>query len=130
MNNYKFTYIIDDDAIFVLVFKKILSNIENFQNINTVKNGFVALNELKEMYEKNQILPDIIFVDLNMPVLDGWQFLDELEKLSFKDKLNIHLISSTIDAKEINKSKTYKTVKSFIQKPTNAKQLLESLEIL
>ncbi|MBC7641409.1 MAG: response regulator [Flavobacterium sp.] len=130
MNNFKFTYIIDDDAIFVLVFKKILSNIENFEKINSVKNGKIALYELIKMNENNEKLPDIIFLDLNMPVLDGWQFLDEIENLTFKDKLNIHVISSTIDSKEIDKSKRYKTVKSFIQKPTSAQQLIESLEIV
>lgn len=130
MNNFKFTYIIDDDAIFVLVFKKILSNIDNFEKINSVKNGKIALCELINMNENNEKLPDIIFLDLNMPVLDGWQFLDEIENLTFKNKLNIHVISSTIDSKEIDKSKKYKTVKSFIQKPTSARQLLESLEII
>ena len=130
MNNFKFTYIIDDDAIFVLVFKKILSNIETFEKINSVKNGKIALYELMKMNENNEKLPDIIFLDLNMPALDGWQFLDEIENLTFKDKLNIHVISSTIDSKEIDKSKKYKTVKSFIQKPTSARQLLQSLEII
>ena len=130
MTNYKFTYIIDDDAIFVLVFRKILASIQQFENINAAKNGFEALENLKQLHENKQTLPDIIFLDLNMPVLDGWQFLDELENLPFKNELNIHLISSTIDLNEINKAKKYDIVKSFIQKPTSAKQLLESLNVL
>lgn len=130
MNNFKHTFIIDDDAIFVLVFTKILSNIDNFNKIDSIKNGLLALQELKNLDAKNEKLPDIIFLDLNMPVLDGWQFLDEIENLPFKEKLNIHVISSTIDFKEIDKSKRYKTVKSFIQKPTSAKELMQSLEIL
>ena len=130
MTKYKSTYIIDDDAIFVLVFTKILSKMTSFENINVLKNGYDALLNLKKLHKDNELLPDIIFLDLNMPVLDGWQFLDEIEHLSFKDKLNIHLISSSIDINEINKSKKYKTVKSFIQKPTNAKQLMDSLTIL
>ena len=130
MNNFNHTYIIDDDAIFVLVFTKILSKIDNFKTIVALKNGHLALQELKKLDANNLKLPDIIFLDLNMPVLDGWKFLEEIEQLSFKEKLNIHIISSTIDTQEIDKSKRYKTVKSFIQKPTSAQQLLQSLNLL
>ena len=130
MNKFEFTYIIDDDSIFVMVFKKILSNIENFNKIDSVKNGFEALEGLKALKANNEKFPDIIFLDLNMPVLDGWQFLDALENLPFKDKLNIHVISSTIDNEEIKRSQSYKVVKSFIPKPTSAKQLIKSLGVL
>ncbi len=130
MNKFEFTYIIDDDAIFVMVFKKILSNIENFNKIDNVKNGFEALEGLKALDANNEKFPDIIFLDLNMPVLDGWQFLEALENLPFKDKLNIHVISSTIDKTEIERSQSFKVVKSFIQKPTSAKQLIQSLGVL
>ena len=84
-----------------------MASIKQFQNINAAKNGFEALENLKQLHENKQTLPDIIFLDLNMPVLDGWQFLDELENLPFKNQLNIHLISSTIDLNEINKAKKY-----------------------
>ena len=130
MNKFEFTYIIDDDAIFVMVFKKILSNTESFEKIDTVKNGFEALEGLKLIHERNEKFPDIIFLDLNMPVLDGWEFLEAMENLPFKDKLNIHVISSTINQDEIERSKTFKIVKSFIQKPTSAKQLIQSLGML
>ncbi len=130
MNKFDFTYIIDDDAIFVMVFKKILSNIEYFNKVDTLKNGFEALQGLKNLEANNEKFPDIIFLDLNMPVLDGWQFLEALENLPFKDKLNIHVISSTIDKAEIERSQSFKVVKSFIQKPTSAKQLIQSLGVL
>lgn len=130
MNKFEFTYIIDDDPIFVMVFKKILSNIDYFNKVDTVKNGFEALEGLKILDATNQKFPDIIFLDLNMPVLDGWQFLEALENLPFKEKLNIHVISSTIDKEEIERSKTFNVVKSFIHKPTSAKQLIQSLNVL
>jgi CheY-like chemotaxis protein len=130
MNKFEFTYIIDDDPIFVMVFKKILSNIDYFNKVDTVKNGYEALEGLKTLEATNQKFPDIIFLDLNMPVLDGWQFLEALESLPFKEKLNIHVISSTIDKSEIERSKTFNVVKSFIHKPTSAKQLIQSLNVL
>ena len=130
MNKFEFTYIIDDDAIFVMVFKKILSNIDCFDKVGNAKNGYEALESLKVLDANNEKFPDIIFLDLYMPVLDGWQFLEALESLPFKDKMNIHVISSTINRSEIERSKTFQVVKSFIQKPTSAKQLIQSLGVL
>ncbi len=66
------TYIIDDDPVFIFGLKFLL-NMENFaQQIKTFANGEEAIAEL----QKNKKLPEIIFLDLNMPVMDGWEFLD------------------------------------------------------
>ena len=122
------TYIIDDDAIFVFVFKKILKKAEVFKEVVNVQNGLEAINVLKTLNKKKHKLPDLIFLDLNMPVLDGWQFLDELEKLPFKDQLKIYIISSTIDNAEIERATNYSCVKSFIPKPINSAELTRILE--
>lgn len=122
------TYIIDDDAIFVFVFKKILKKAEVFKEVVNVQNGLEAINVLKTIYDKKQKLPDLIFLDLNMPVLDGWQFLDELEDLPFKDELKIYIISSTIDNAEIERAKSYNCVKSFISKPISSADLTKIID--
>ena len=122
------TYIIDDDSIFVFVFKKILKKNDDTREIVNIQNGQDAINVLQTIYNNKQKLPDLIFLDLNMPVLDGWQFLDELEKLPFKDDLKIYIISSTIDSNEIEKAKNYSCVKSFISKPINGADLARILE--
>ncbi|TRX40796.1 response regulator [Flavobacterium restrictum] len=129
MNKFDLTYIVDDDAIFVSIFKKILSKIQNFSEIKHLKNGAIALSDLKKRFDNKQVFPDIIFLDLNMPVLDGWQFLEELKQLPFKNQLAIYVISSTIDKREIKKCRKYKTVLNFIQKPTNESQLKAILGI-
>ena len=110
-------YIIDDDDIFVFVLKKLLQKTKRFNEIVNISNGLEAIDLIVNEYETTKALPDIIFLDLNMPLLDGWQFLDEIEKLSFKDELRIYIISSSIDVKEIEKAKEYATVKSFVSKP-------------
>ena len=124
MQNFKLTYLIDDDQIFVFVLKKLLQKSQRFDNVETIINGLEAIEILKSAYDSPEGLPDIIFLDLNMPVLDGWQFLDEVEKLPFKDQLKIYIISSSIDSKEIEKAKEYKSVKSFVSKPVNLEWLL------
>jgi CheY-like chemotaxis protein len=117
MTRFALTYVIDDDEIFVFVLRKLLQKTKHFEEIINISNGLEAIEILVNQYERSQTLPDLIFLDLNMPVLDGWQFLDEVEKLSFKDQLRIYIISSSIDVREIEKAKEYATVKSFVSKP-------------
>jgi CheY-like chemotaxis protein len=117
MTRFTLTYVIDDDEIFVFVLRKLLQKTEHFDEVINIANGLEAIENLVHQYDHNQTFPDLIFLDLNMPVLDGWQFLDEVEKLPFKDSLRIYIISSSIDATEVEKSKEYSTVKSFVSKP-------------
>lgn len=126
--NYSLTYIIDDDPVFVLLFKKILLKLGKFETILNYENGQIALDALIEKENNNEPMPNIIFLDINMPVLDGWEFLKALEKYNFKDKLNIYMVSSSIDSTEINKSKKHKYVKNFISKPISAIDFLQKLE--
>ena len=117
MHKIGLIYIIDDDDIFVFVLRKLLQKSKRYDEVINIGNGLEAIDLLVNEFETNKKLPDIIFLDLNMPVLDGWQFLDQVEKLPFKELLRIYIISSSIDVKEIEKSKTYSTVKSFVSKP-------------
>ena len=126
--NYSLAYIIDDDPVFVLLFKKILLKLGKFETILNYVNGKIALDDLIEKENNNEPMPNIIFLDINMPVLDGWEFLKALEKYNFKDKLNIYMVSSSIDSSEINKSKKHKYVKNFISKPISAIDFLQKLE--
>ncbi len=126
--NYKLTFIIDDDPVFVLLFKKIMQKIGQFETVLNFENGQLALDDLIEKFNNKEPFPDIIFLDINMPVMDGWEFLKALEKYEFKDKLNIYMVSSSIDPTEIKKSKKFKTVKRFISKPVSASDFLKNLK--
>ena len=127
MRKIDMTYIIDDDKIFVFVLKKILAKNENFNQVFDFRNGEEVLSML--MNKDNQ-LPDIILLDINMPVIDGWQFLEELEQLPNKEQLNVFIMSSSIDTNDIEKSKSFSTVKDFISKPINNEKLHRLIESL
>jgi CheY-like chemotaxis protein len=116
----KKTYIIDDDSIFVFVMKKLLEKHHNFGTIVDFKNGLEALEVLMN---KDAELPSVILLDLNMPLIDGWQFLDKLETYPFKDQLTVFILSSSIDYNDIEKSKNYSIVKNFVSKPINHEKL-------
>ena len=125
MKKINLTYIIDDDNIFIFVLKKILEKNQSFEEVLDFKNGEKVIELLNK---KNQIIPNVILLDINMPVIDGWQFLEQIEKLPNKDQLNIFIMSSSIDANDIEKSKSFSTVKDFISKPINNDKLIKLLE--
>lgn len=110
--------IIDDDPIFVYGTKILLNYNNSFcSNIIVHEDGKEALENLASLVKSKEKLPDIIFLDLNMPIMDGWEFLDEFVKLSTEDKPRVYVVSSSIDPNDIEKAKNYGIVNDFISKP-------------
>lgn len=127
MKKIPLTYIIDDDNIFVFILKKSLEKNQSFLEVLNFNDGQSFLERLQE---KCFIVPDIILLDINMPVLDGWQVLEQIEKLPNKDKLNIVVMSSSVDVSDIERAKTFSTVRNFISKPFNKEKLNQLLEMI
>jgi CheY-like chemotaxis protein len=125
---------VDDDPITLMLCKKVIEKAEFSKEINTANNGEDALtyfDNLKTGIAKNpnMILPEFVFLDLNMPVMGGWEFLDIFLKekyYSYFPNLKVIVLSSTIDPKDIEKSKTYPMVIDFLSKPIT-KDMLNSL---
>ena len=126
MSKIDLTYIIDDYKIFTFVLKKILEKNKNFNQILDFKNG----EEVLLMLTLHNFKPDVILLDINMPVIDGWQFLEALEKLPNKEQYKIFIMSSSIDKTDIEKSKTFSTVVDFISKPINNEKLNKLIDSL
>ncbi|MCK8522274.1 response regulator [Aquimarina sp. D1M17] len=122
--------IIDDDPIFVFGVKKIMEIIGFCKNLMVFQNGEEALNNLKAIISNNEKLPDVILLDLNMPILDGWQFLDEFIKIPCEKKIIIYIVSSSVDPQDILKAKTYELVSDYIVKPVTVEKLKEVLRDL
>jgi len=127
---------VDDDAITLMLCKKVISKAEFSKEIDTAINGEKALLYLESIIEdkekdENTIFPELIFLDLNMPVMNGWEFLDvfSTDKYSkvFKDT-KVIVLSSTIDPKDIEKSKSYSMVINFLSKPITL-EILKSIEL-
>lgn len=109
-------FVIDDDLVFHFIIKKLFLKFNVQFNTNYFLNGFEAIEELKN----NVVVPDLIFLDINMPIYDGWQFLDEFKKLkkSFNKEIEIYLISSSDDVTDIKKASKYQDeIKGFCNKP-------------
>lgn len=111
--------LIDDDPIFVFGTKVILNNNSLFcSSILVYENGREALDAIVAMLKSGQKIPEVLFLDLNMPVMDGWEFLDELCIIpEITDKTKVYILSSSISSRDVAKSKEYEIVKDFICKP-------------
>lgn len=133
MKDSAMIYIIDDDEIFQFITKKSFERLERKDELHFFLNGEDALQSIKEFISDGKPLPDLIFLDINMPIMDGWDFLAELEALidGSEKKPNIYMVSSSIDDKDLVKSKTYSMIKDYIVKPikdVNIKEILNELE--
>ncbi|MFL1897123.1 response regulator [Aquimarina sp. 2-A2] len=120
--------IVDDDPIFVFGIKKVME-LANFCNGFLVfKNGREALDKLKAIISSGEKLPDILLLDLNMPILDGWQFLEEFTKIPCSKKITIYIVTSSVDPQDVAKAKSYELVSDYIVKPISVKRLKEILK--
>ena len=111
--------LIDDDPVTNMINTRLIMREFNFI-VEAYTNAQETLNYLQNiMTSSPEKIPDIIFLDINMPVMDGWQFLDEFQKLPtlFLSKAKIFMLTSSIDADDLLKSKAYTSVGDFISKP-------------
>ncbi len=127
MKKINLTCIIDDDPIFVFGIRKVMELINFSDGIMVFKNGQDALDNLRPIILSKEKLPDIILLDLNMPVLDGWQFLEEFIKIPCDKKIIIYVVSSSINQEDVLRAKSYKSVSDYIVKPVTIDRLKEVL---
>ena len=112
-------FIIDDDPIHQRIAQIIIEKYQLFDEFISYMEAEKALKFLKENLKNTESLPDTILLDLNMPVLDGWDFLEVFESLQ-KDldkAIRIFIVTSSVDEKDKLRAQVYSSVKGFISKP-------------
>ncbi len=120
--------LVDDDTVNNFIVVNTLNKLDITDNVDSVLNGLEGIEYLKAKIEYNKaLIPSVIFLDINMPVMDGWEFLEEFELLpeEVKDNCNIYMVSSSVYEDDIAKSRQYKSVKDFISKPLMRDKILE-----
>ena len=124
----KHLLIIDDDPVSVLILKKMLVNAGFLENPIVFYNGSDALAFFSQSNTSNEIY--YVFLDINMPEMNGWEFLDNYLQNTYQDlftEAKFIVLSSTIDPQDVLKAKSYPMVIDFLSKPIT-KEMLENLK--
>ena len=123
--------IIDDDEIYQLFTKKAIQKLDISKRTLSFYNGEDAINYIKNLIQTDEHLPDIILLDINMPFMDGWQFMDEFMKIKeqIKQKTTIYIVSSSIAPSDKSRAVGYEEIAGYISKPVETDTLLKIVQL-
>jgi len=121
--------IIDDDQIYQLVMKRTLEQSGMVKSILQFYDGEQAINFFKDN-QSVDALPQLILLDINMPYMNGWQFLDEFAKIDFRHeyKLSIFVVTSSSTKEDMNRARQYSLVTGYYVKPVTKDQFMSMMK--
>jgi CheY-like chemotaxis protein len=119
--------IVDDDDIYRFTTSLLLKKSDLVNNIIVFSNGLKAINFLKDEIGNIENIPDILFLDINMPVMDGWEFLEEylLIRPMMPKSVVIYMVSSSVDEKDVLKAKSISELSGYLVKPISSENIME-----
>lgn len=127
MRKDEWLWMLDDDPIVLFGLRKMLQSEFPGLHIEAFSNGEPALEALEELQSAGKSLPALILLDLNMPIMDGWQFLEAIHQKTIDQKLHIAIITSSIDPADHNRYIKYKHLSphriDYLSKPVPRSEL-------
>ncbi|MGL2964008.1 response regulator [Flavobacterium sp. RSB2_4_14] len=128
-------FCVDDDPITLMLCKKVIERASFAKEIHTAKDGEEAIQYFDELAKKSKdgkdiSYPKLTFLDLNMPIMNGWEFLEIYTQKGYPNLFidaKFIVLSSTIDPQDVNKTKIYTVVVDFLSKPIT-KEMLGNLK--
>ncbi|EDM35923.1 two-component response regulator, CheY-like protein [Pedobacter sp. BAL39] len=121
--------LVDDDEINSFILKKLIEKVELRSNIQTCLNGEAALDYLKGVAHDSEKLPDIMFIDVNMPLMNGWELMIALPSLGIEKPIHKYILTSSFADVDLQKYKEFKSVlDGYIIKPISRERLQEIME--
>lgn len=125
MDKIETVYIIDDDEVYTYAIKRLISIQKLCENVVVFTNGKEAIDYFKNEELLNDLTSKIILLDVKMPIMDGWGFIEEFVKINYTSKNNFDLfmISSSIDPKDTKRAESIALIKKYIFKPITFDEL-------
>lgn len=122
--------VIDDDKIYRFTMNRSLYLFDLSRDVLEFSNGEDAITFLRENAKEAKLLPDVIFLDVNMPLFSGWDFLDVFEELKHDlvKRIKIFMFSSSIDSTDWKRAEKSMLVEEFIVKPVDEFKLKELIQ--
>lgn len=123
MKKINLACIIEDEPMHLYITKKLLDLTGMVESLLIFSNGKEAYDKLKAIFKASEKLPEIILLDINMPVWDGWQFLDEFTKIPIDTKVIIYILTSSNNPDDFKKAEAYNMSKNYLVKPIRLEEL-------
>ena len=123
MKKINLACITEDDPTHVYITKRFLNLTGLVDSILICSNGKDAFTKLKAIISSGEKLPELILLDLNMPVWDGWQFLDAFKEIPVEDTIDIFILTSSNNEADIERAKNYNIDSNYIVKPITLEKL-------
>jgi CheY-like chemotaxis protein len=124
--------IVDDDEVYQFTVTRAIQTQKLAKKILIFSDGEEAIQFLIQNVSKNEDLPDVIFLDINMPIMDGWQFLEEYVRLKPRigKRITIYMVSSSVDSADLDKAKKISEISDYIVKPIKPDALRDIIAAL
>lgn len=117
--------IIDDDEHYNALSKIIIRRSLKVARVQTFTEAEEGLNYIRQIFQENENEHAVLLLDINMPRVSGWDFLDRFDNFSatLKEKIKIYMLSSSIDSRDIHRAKENKHVADFYSKPLTGEMI-------
>ena len=124
--------IVDDDDVYQYTITRALKSDRLVKKILVFSDGEEALDFVTDNIGKKENLPDVIFLDVNMPIMDGWQFLEEYVKIKPRvgKQITIYMVTSSVDPVDVEKAEKFQEISDYLVKPIQPDQLRELVATL
>jgi CheY-like chemotaxis protein len=129
MKHIKKAFIIDDDDILNYVTKELISKFDEACEVTTFTNPEKALNFLLMLNDSKEELPDVLLLDINMPILNGFDFLEQMKTKGLSEKIQVIMYTSSGNPDDKRKSAAFENVVGYMEKPFTAQAYGKILEM-
>lgn len=125
----KHLLLVDDDPTTNFFNRHLIGKLGYFENIHVATNGQLALDKVHELHEIG-CTPDMILLDINMPIMNGFEFLDKYNKLNdrVKSSVVVCMLTTSLAKEDLEKAKEYAILSDYLDKPLNAEKMTEIME--
>tara|TARA_B110000208_G_scaffold24754_1_gene31871 strand:- start:2831 stop:3244 length:414 start_codon:yes stop_codon:yes gene_type:complete len=127
--------IIDDDTIYHFILTSIINKYKLTESILSFLDGEKAIQYLTDNKTNNKKIPDVFFLDVNMPIMDGWMFIEQYARIKpdITKKILVFMLSSSMNPIDIERAGKISEISNYIIKPLNleeVKMIFENYDIL